>query len=852
MINGKFDPLDKMFSIQSFDTSTNTFAGYLDGDKHTYLGAMWISEPLTGLDEGNLLSIQAILSSPFPAGTIIQMGLLSSPDIEETVLDYLGKKDRSRNTVLNELISRQANLMRSGVNKPIITASGVCLCRKRVILTLKCQFEGVVTGNLTQFNEIATKVESSLRANGLPIMRSNANDYLMICRLITHIYDKPDRRYDDSLAMNEQVFYAGDEVIVHKDHIQFNTGSTKDKGFFMSALSPKFLPNEFSLGLMNYAIGDPKGLNNQIRLPYFMVISMHYPDQIKKTADIKNKANWISHQLFGGSMAKFMPTLVLKKEGFDILQHEIETKSAVLVETTFTLWLYGKTLRESATLSDDVRTYWSSLGFDMRSDKIILDALLTQALPMNASQQASAGLFRSHTMTSSQASQFLPIIAEWRGSPNPSVLLSTRRGEVGGFDLFKSSMNFNAVLVAASGSGKSFVTQRFITDYLAEGAKIWVIDSGRSYQKLAAAVGGTFMEFKPTSDICLNPFTSFLEERGGAGKLIDDEMDLLASLIERMAAQRDPLDDLEMETLKKAIRQTFIESQGHTTVQDISDWLAAQAGDPRAKDLSLRLDSFAYGQYSKFFNDHANVNMSADFVVLELDDLKNQKQLQQVVLLQLVAQITNEMYLTSGRKKILIIDEGWELLDDPVMSKAMEAAYRKARKNDGAIITVTQGISDLYKSRSGQSMIENATWQIILQQKVEAIDSVYNAGQLTLDPYSYQMLKTLNTVPGSHSELMIVGNGSTGIFRLTVDKFTQVMYSTSGAERTKVLDDIDNGVDVIESIQSLMVGDESFKRLNDLKVMVGQLLQNGRNKQELHRMLIQSVNDIALNHIDMK
>ena len=312
----------------------------------------------------------------------------------------------------------------------------------------------------------------------------------------------------------------------------------------------------------------------------------------------------------------------------------------------------------------------------------------------------------------------MPVIAEWKGSLKPTVLLTTMRGEVGGFDLFKSAMNFNGVLIAASGSGKSFVTQRIIVDYLAEGAKIWVIDSGYSYKKLCAAQGGTFMEFTPASDICLNPFTSLLAERGGEDKNIDDEMDMISTLLERMAAQRESLDDMEMETLKKAIRQTFIEHQGYTTVQNICEWLAAQSGDSRAKDLALRLDSFAHGQYARFFNDHSNVNMENDFVVCELEGLKNQKQLQQVVLLQLISAITNEMYLSnkSGdtRKKILIVDEAWALLDDPIMSRAMETAFRTARKFSSSIFLVTQGIADMYKSPSGQTMIENASWQLIL------------------------------------------------------------------------------------------------------------------------------------------
>lgn len=833
--------LDGMFCIQSFDPATNTFGGSRPGDKTVYLGAMWIAEPMSGLDEGTLMSLQSMLAGTFPAGCIIQFGLLSSPDIDIGIHQYLHKKKNAPHPLLTELAVRQSDLIANGVHEPVVKASGVLLSKKRLIITLKCQFDKPATTNLLDFDEQSSKFESSLRANGIYINRSTPPEYLAICRLLTHIYDAPDSRYNDQLPMNEQVFYSGDEVMVHKDHLEFNTGSNDSKNFVMNALSPKFFPKEFNLGLMNYVIGDPRGLANQLRNPYFMVLTMYYPDQMKKRADVEKKASWISHQLFGGSAAKFLPTLVLKKEGFDTLQNEIETNSAVLVEASFSIWLYGRKPQEVRSIAEDVRTYWASLGFDMRPEKIVLDVLLGECLPMNGSIASAKGLFRTHTLTSSEAAQFMPLLAEWRGSPDPSVLLTTRRGELGGFDLYKSSSNYNAVLVAQSGSGKSFWTQRLVTDYLAEGAKVWVIDSGRSYQKLAAGVGGTFMEFSPDSDICLNPFTAFLSERGGDFKNIDDDMDIISSLIERMAAQRDPLGDLDMETIRKAIRQTFIENQGHTTVQDISNWLSAQSANPRAKDLALRLDSFAYGQYAKFFNGHANVNMSNDFVVLELDDLKNQRQLQQVVLLQLVAQITNEMYMTRGRKKILIIDEGWALLDDPVMARAMETAYRTARKADGAVITVTQGIADLYNSPSGRSMIDNAAWQLILSQKVEAIDSVYESGQLTIDPYNYQMLKTLKTVPGSHSEIMIMGNGSCGIFRLTVDRFTQAMYSTSGTDRSQVLEDLENEVDVIESIQRLIVGDDAFERLKNLRTHIEETMRSGTSRAEITHMIKSAV-----------
>lgn len=840
MLQGKYDPLDSVFSMQSFDSKTNTFAGYYDGEKEIYLGAMWISEPMSGLDEGQLLSIQSVLSSPFPKETVLQVGELCSPDFQEAVFDYMYRKRDTSNALVAELVKRQGDLIYSGRDKAIVEASGVLLNKKRVIVTFKCKYEKALINNIVSFNEHASKVESTLRANGLYVTRSAASDYLAITRLITHMYDPLDDRYDESIPLNEQVFYAGDEIIVHKNYIEFNTGRSKENNFYANVLSPKFLPKDFNLGLMNYAIGDPKGINNQIRLPYLMIITLEYPDQVAKKSEVNKKANWINHQLWGGA-ARFMPSLNLKKEGFDALNDEIERNSAVLVEVTFALWLFGREKSEVQALNDDIRTYWASLGFEMRNDKYILDVLFSYCMPLNPTTVSGKGLFRKHTLTASQAAQFLPVIGEWRGSRNPALILTTRRGEVGGLDLYSSAMNFNAILIAASGSGKSFVTQRLIVDYLAQGAKIWAIDQGLSYKKLAAAIGGTFMEFHPSSDICLNPFTAFLPERGGEGKSIDDEMDMISNLIERMAAQREPLDDKEIETLKKAIRQTFIEHQGYTTIQNISEWLSAQTNDVRAKDLALRMDSFAYGQYARFFNDHANVNLENDFVVCELDGLKNQKQLQQVVLLQLISQITNEMYLSNKngdtRKKILIIDEAWQLLDDPIMSRAMETAFRTARKYDSSIFLVTQGISDMYKSESGRTMIENASWQIILQQKTEAINAVKDAGQLTLDPYSYEMLKTLTTVPGQYSEMMLVCNGISGIFRLTVDRFTQVMFSTSGAERTRILNDIDNGVDVIDSINNYLIGEDSFDRFQSIRQLIHEMYSQGKNKQEVVKML---------------
>jgi hypothetical protein len=44
--------------------------------------------------------------------------------------------------------------------------------------------------------------------------------------------------------------------------------------------------------------------------------------------------------------------------------------------------------------------------------------------------------------------------------------------------------------------------------YLSIGAKVWMLDLGRSFEKLCRKAEGTYIEFRPDVEISLNPFLS--------------------------------------------------------------------------------------------------------------------------------------------------------------------------------------------------------------------------------------------------------------------------------------------------------------------------------------------------------
>jgi conjugal transfer ATP-binding protein TraC len=793
LINGdrKSVPFEKM-TVRACDTDSQMF--YMSDEKEFYLGACYTGLPITGADAATVEKFKSALSMQIPAGSFVQFALLSSPDVEGYLSQYLSNKEKAT-PILNELATSHAAHFRAGGDKPLVPTSGILLNRQRIMVTIKVPCPNAIPtdADIYAAREITDRMSEAVKATGISLSMMDAQQYLHTMRLLTHLWEKPSDEYDEEKPLREQIFHTGDAVdFTDKTTINFHDGE-----FFSKAMSVKFFPKRTRLAVMNSIIGDPQGLSNQITDPYYIVLTLHYPDQVAKAEWVKSRSAMINHQVFGPT-SHMIPVLGYKKAGIDTLVHEMEGRGGILCELNFTVFLFSKSKERLNKLGAGLQAYYSSIGFEMREDKRILEPLFYNLLPLNTTREGVKNLYRFHTMAISHAVQFLPIFGEWTGTgTSGAMMLMSRRGQPVLFDLYDSQTNFNAVVFAESGAGKSFFTQQLVTDYLAEGAKIWVIDTGRSYEKAANANNGTFIEFDTESDICLNPFTHI------DGNL-DEEMDILKAMIAKMAAPEEVLDDYRMALLEQAITTTYKRYGNASTVTAVAE-CCIQSPDPEAQRLGKQLFPFAGGAYTRWFDGENNLNMDNAFVVLELQELKSKKALQQVILLQLMARINHEIFLTHGRRKILILEEAWESLNDPVMGKAMEAVYRKARKHDAAVIVVTQSVADLYGSPYARAIYENSAWQLILKQKGESIDSAIEGKQFKIDAYGAYMLKSVHTNSGRYSEIMIKQSESDwGIARLVVSPFSQVLFSTKGAERDVILDAMKNGESAVDAVNAFL------------------------------------------------
>ena len=192
-------------------------------------------------------------------------------------------------------------------------------------------------------------------------------------------------------------------------------------------------------------------------------------------------------------------------------------------------------------------------------------------------------------------------------------------------------------VVGRSGAGKSVFMQELMSSTLGLGGRVFILDVGRSFEKTCHMLGGQFIEFSTDKDVCLNPFSGIDPNNPEASS---DALTMLKSVLQLMAAPIKGVDDKGASLLEQAMNESFNMYGSETTITHIADYLK-QKNDLQANDLGEML--YAYtdkGAYGKYFNGKANINLDNNLVVIELEELKERRDLQSVVVQMMVINIT--------------------------------------------------------------------------------------------------------------------------------------------------------------------------------------------------------------------
>jgi conjugal transfer ATP-binding protein TraC len=766
-------------------------------DKLAYLGFAFECMPLAGYDEKTIAKLQALFTQPFPTGSYIQFMLYKSPDLDGYCDNMLALREREPHVppLLKEMILSRAEFIRAGTKQSISSAAKGYIHDTVLTINVKVPLEAGYgepsERDLANVRELQVGVKQVLETCSLRTRNLDPNLLLRFCGTFLGWDSQASWRgdanlWDRNMVLRDQMKDANVPIKVHKSHLKI--GDT-----FVKMLTPRRLPEEHSFGVNGELFGDPisgKGIPQNV----IYSLLMHFPDTTDTKAAIAKKHAATKYQAIGPIM-KWFPEIGERLDALDIMQHAL-SKGDRPVQIFPAFFLFTQSADEMTAATSNFKTYFRERGWIMMDDMFIQSTILANHMPFCADPKAHSFLGRYGTVAARHAVEFLPVLSEWKGSGTAVMSLFSRNNHIMGLDFYDSNTNYNGVIAAASGSGKSFLSNEIICSYLSLGAQMFVIDVGRSYKNLCEELGGQFIEFTEDSNVCLNPF-SFVED-------FDEDCEALIGTMVAMAQENDPLSDPQLAALRIVITEVWTEHGRAAEVDHVAEKLKGNP-DQRVSDIGNQLFPFtSRGPYGKWFRGQASVDFSNAFTVLELEELKAKPPLQRVVLLMLISQIQYAMYLGDiSRRKFLIIDEAWELLAHPSIAKFIEGGYRKFRKYAGSALVITQNINDLYGSASGRAIADNSAFKLLLGQNAEAIESVRKEGRLAIGDWGFETLKTVHTLKGEYSEIFIYYQDGMGIGRLIVPPFNRILYSTAPDDRRDVAAKRREGLSLGDAIKAV-------------------------------------------------
>jgi len=300
------------------------------------------------------------------------------------------------------------------------------------------------------------------------------------------------------------------------------------------------------------------------------------------------------------------------------------------------------------------------------------------------------------------------------------------------FDRF-SLQNANMVVFATSGAGKSYTIKLEVLRTMMLGSDVIVIDPEREYKHLAEAVSGTYINISLSSESKINPFDlprPVGEQR--AADIIRGAVITLKGLMRLMLGQLTHQEDSIMD---RALLETFakkdITSESDLTkieppvMQDLQDILEGMEG---GSDLALRLKKYTKGTFAGLFNSPTNVDMKNQLVIFSVRDLEDE--LRPMAIYTIVNYIWN-VVRSQLKRRVLIIDEAWWLMQNEDSAKFIYALVKRCRKYYLGVTNITQDVNDFLLSPYGQAIVNNSALQLLMRQSPASIDLVQKTFMLT-------------------------------------------------------------------------------------------------------------------------
>jgi len=432
------------------------------------------------------------------------------------------------------------------------------------------------------------------------------------------------------------------------------------------------------------------------------------------------------------------PVLDTAYSDLEYLRDQLQQAQEKMFQVGLYITIYGDTRDEIDKAESEIRSILESRLVYLKPALFQQEPGFKSVLPI-----AEDELAVHSNLNSSPLSSIFPFV---------SFDLTSDRGILYGINRHNSSLvlfdrfsleNYNSVVFAKSGAGKSYMTKLEIVRSLMFEADVIVIDPEREYEYLAETTGGRYFNISLSSQHHINPFDlPVAREDENPSDVLRNNIITLVGLFRIMFGGLTPEEDA---IIDRAITETYA-LKDITPESDfanlepplLSDFELVLSGMEGSESLVQRLSKYTHGTWAGFINQPTNVDMNKRFVVFSVRDMEDELK---PVAMYLVTHYIWNMVRKELRKRLLIIDEAWWMMKSEDTASFLFGIAKRGRKYYLGLATITQDVADFLSSTYGKAMITNSSIQILLRQSPTSIDLIQDTFKLS-DEEKYLLLES--------------------------------------------------------------------------------------------------------------
>jgi type IV secretory pathway VirB4 component len=271
------------------------------------------------------------------------------------------------------------------------------------------------------------------------------------------------------------------------------------------------------------------------------------------------------------------------------------------------------------------------------------------------------------------------------------------------FDIFNYE-NYNGVIFAKSGSGKSFFAKTTIIRLIAKGIKVVIIDPEGEYKNLCKNLKGKRIEFSHNSKYKINPFDLY------QGESIEDKIQFIKSFLQRSCTYFDGNE------LDKALVEVF-RTIKEPTFKDLYNYL-----EKNKSKMALEIYNISAGSNATLYSEKTNIEISNkdNLIVFDISKLDTYNiSLMMYIVLNFVWKFHD-----GKSKREVFIDEAHRLFESKELLTYLKMISKRARKYNLGLIYITQDIEDFISSEEGRSIIANTSLKVLMKQEKVNLDNI--------------------------------------------------------------------------------------------------------------------------------